>query len=126
VDRGNSRLASLYNPFHPSVVRLLNAVAEAGREARIEVGVCGELAANPLGAFLLIGMGVDSLSVGSSSLAEIKKVIRSIAQEKARAAVVRCLEASSADEVIGILVDAMQGDVDLSRFAGAWRLSASI
>ena len=75
VDRGNSRLAGLYNPFHPSVVRLLAEIVRTAKENGREVGVCGELAANPLGAFMLIGMGVDVLSVGPSALAEIKKVI---------------------------------------------------
>jgi phosphoenolpyruvate-protein phosphotransferase (PTS system enzyme I) len=110
VDRGNSRLARLYNPFHPSVVRLLHTVAEAGRAAGIEVGVCGELAAHPLGAFLLIGIGVDSLSVGPAALAEIKKVIRSIDQEKARRAVQESLSASTADEVIALLTAGIRDD----------------
>ena len=88
VDRGNSRLAGLYNPFHPSVVRLLHMVARAGSSAGREVSVCGELASHPLGAFLLIGLGVHSLSVGPAALAEIKKVIRSIHQDRARAAAV--------------------------------------
>jgi phosphoenolpyruvate-protein phosphotransferase (PTS system enzyme I) len=125
VDRGNARLAKLYTPFHPSVVRLLATTVDAGRAAGIEVAVCGELAAHPLGAFLLIGLGVDSLSVGSSALAEIKKVIRSVSQEKARATAQQCLAANSAEEVVATLVAGMQGDVDLSRFAGSWRLSAS-
>ncbi|MBA2669586.1 MAG: phosphoenolpyruvate--protein phosphotransferase [Gemmatimonadetes bacterium] len=125
VDRGNARLAKLYNPFHPAVVRLLHSTIVAGKAAHIEVSVCGELAAHPLGAFLLIGLGADSLSVGSSSLAEIKKVIRSISRAQARETASRCLEASSADEVIAMLVESMQNDLDLSRFAGAWRLSAS-
>src|SRR5690606_19638783 len=67
VDRGNSRLANLYDPFHPSVVRLLSMIARAGTEAKREVSVCGELASNPLGAFLLVGLGVQSLSVGPSA-----------------------------------------------------------
>jgi hypothetical protein len=64
VDRGSSRLAHLYNPFHPAVVRLIDQVAKAGNAAGVEVAVCGELAAHPLGAFMLIGMGIESLSVG--------------------------------------------------------------
>src|SRR3954464_15787018 len=58
VDRGNSRLANLYTPFHPGVVRLLKATADAGHSAGIEVCVCGEMAANPLGVFLLLGLGI--------------------------------------------------------------------
>jgi phosphotransferase system enzyme I (PtsI) len=120
VDRGNSRLSGMYTPFHPSVVRLLNGVAEAGRAAGIEVSVCGEMAAHPLGAFLLIGMGVDSLSVGPSALAEIKKVIRSVSQKNARAALEKALRASSPAEVIEVLISHVSGDLDLTRFAGSW------
>jgi phosphoenolpyruvate-protein phosphotransferase (PTS system enzyme I) len=125
VDRGNARLARLYNPFHPSVVRLLSTVIEAGRAGGIEVSVCGELAAHPLGAYMLIGLGIDSLSVGSSALAEIKKVIRSVSQERARVTAEQCLAASSSEEVVAALVAGMQEEMDVSRFAGSWRLSAS-
>ncbi len=123
VDRGNSRLASLYNPFHPAVIRLLHAIAVAGRSAGIEVSVCGELAAHPLGAFLLIGMDVESLSVGPAALAEIKKLIRSVSRSRAAAAVGDVLAASSADEIVAILMEHIRNDVDLSRFAGSWSLS---
>jgi phosphotransferase system enzyme I (PtsI) len=123
VDRGNSRLATLYNPFHPAVIRLLHAITAAGRNAGIEVSVCGELAAHPLGAFLLIGMGVESLSVGPAALAEIKKLIRSVSRARAEAAVADVLFASSADEIVAILMEHIRNDVDLSRFAGSWSLS---
>jgi phosphotransferase system enzyme I (PtsI) len=123
VDRGNSRLASRYNPFHPSVVRLLDAVVRSGREAGLEVSVCGELAAHPLGAFMLIGMGVHSLSVGPSALAEIKKVIRSVNQEKGRLAVADALAAASPMEVVEVLSAHARDDLELSRFTGPWSLS---
>lgn len=124
VDRGNSRLAALYNPFHPAVVRLMHQIAKAGIEANREVSVCGELASHPLGAFLLIGMGVNSLSVGPSSLAEIKKVIRSVNQERARIATEEAMLATDADEVIEGLTRALSEDVDLERFTGSWSISA--
>jgi phosphotransferase system enzyme I (PtsI) len=125
VDRGNSRLAKLYNPFHPAVVRLIQLVVQAGRKAEIEVGVCGELAAHPLGAFMLIGMGAHSLSVGPAALAEIKKVIRSVSFEDAEAAVREALAASTPSEVIQALAGRLGKSIDLSRFAGSWNLSAS-
>ena len=123
VDRGNSRLAGLYNPMHPAVVRLLNMVAEAGLAAGVEVSVCGEFAANPLGAFLLLGMGVQSLSVGPSALAEIKKVIRSVDRSKARVAVAEALLAPTPAAVEEILISHLRDDLDLSRFAGPWNLA---
>lgn len=123
VDRGNSRLAHLYTPFHPAVVRLLSTIARAGQDAGLEVSVCGEMAAHPLGAFLLIGMGIDALSVGPSALAEIKKVIRSVRQDRGRDAVEEALAATSPQEVVDILVSYLRDDLDLSRFSGAWSLS---
>lgn len=119
VDRGNSRLAKLYDPFHPAVVRLLEMTARAGREAGIEVGVCGEVAANPVAAFMLIGMRVSSLSVGPSSLAEIKKVIRSVTFADAEEAVREILRAPTSAEVQKALTGRLRAVLDLDKFAGA-------
>ena len=83
VDRGNSRLAKLYNPFHPAVVRLLHHVAEAARAAGIEVSVCGELAGHPARRLPPHRAGHQRPQRGPAGLAEIKKVIRSVSQEKA-------------------------------------------
>src|SRR5215207_426309 len=124
VDRGNSRLAKKYDPFHPAVVRLMDMTARAGLEAGIEVGVCGEVAANPLAAFMLIGMRVGSLSVGPASLAEIKKVIRSVTYELAAEAVEEALAAETPDEVVRALTRRLGSVLDLSKFAGPWSLSA--
>jgi len=123
VDRGNSRLAKLYNPFHPAVVRLLEMTARAGREAGIEVGVCGEVAANPIAAFMLIGMRVTGLSVGPASLAEIKKVIRSVTYEQAAEAVEEALHATTPDDVVRALTSRLGALLDLSKFAGPWSLA---
>lgn len=122
VDRGNARLAPLYNPFHPSIPRLLRHVAEAGRAAGIEVSVCGELAANPLGVFLLLGLGITALSVGPASLPEIKKVVRSIPSAEARAAVAEAIEADTAAAVMEVLTGRIEPWLDLSLFSGRWNL----
>jgi signal transduction protein with GAF and PtsI domain len=84
--------------------------------------VCGELAASPLGAFMLIGLGMSSLSVGPGALAEIKKVIRSVDHEDARRAVEVALRADSAEAVTRILADELGKVLDLSKFAGPWSL----
>jgi phosphoenolpyruvate-protein phosphotransferase (PTS system enzyme I) len=122
VDRGSSRLAHLYNPFHPAVLRLIHHVARVGSQSGVEVAVCGELASHPLGAFLLIGMGIESLSVGSPALAEIKKVIRSIHQSRARAAVEEALQANTAEMVVRTLTLHLGEELDLERFAGSLSL----
>jgi phosphoenolpyruvate-protein phosphotransferase (PTS system enzyme I) len=122
VDRGNARLAALYNPFHPAVIRLLDQTARAGRSAGIEVSVCGEMAGNPLGVFLFLGLGITALSVSSSALPEVKKVIRSVSAADARNAVSRALRAATAEEVVTILTGELSRRLDLSLFSGRWNL----
>jgi phosphoenolpyruvate-protein phosphotransferase (PTS system enzyme I) len=123
VDRGNARLAPLYNPFHPGVVRLLDKTARAGRAAGIEVSVCGELASNPLGVFMLLGLDITALSVAPSALPEVKKVIRTVPASDARVATVAALQASTPDDVIAILTEGISKFLDLSLFSGRWNLA---
>ncbi len=123
VDRTNTRLAHLYNPFHPSVVRQLHHVSKVARTAGIEVSVCGELAANPLGAFLLLGLDIAALSVAWPSLPEIKKAIREFRVDHARTAARKALAAPTSDEVIKALVEGIGDSLDLAAFSGRWNLS---
>jgi len=123
VDRTNARLAHLYNPFHPAVVRQLFQVARVGRAAGIEVSVCGELAANPLGTFLLLGLDITAMSVAWPALPEVKHVIRSVRMEDARVAARKALAAPNAEALVKVLVDGIGDSVDLSAFSGRWNLS---
>jgi len=84
VDRGNELLSNLYQSFHPSIISLIRTAVSAAHGRRLKISVCGELAADPLGAVLLIGLGVDELSVSFQSVGIIKKVIRSIDYAAAR------------------------------------------
>jgi phosphoenolpyruvate-protein kinase (PTS system EI component) len=123
VDRTNARLADLYNPFHPSVVRQLHQVSRVSRAAGIEVSVCGEMAANPLGAFLLLGLDIDALSVAWPSLPEVKKVVRSFRIEDARAAARKALAAPTSRDVTACLAEGIGSSVDLYAFSGRWSLN---
>lgn len=123
VDRTNTRLAKLYNPFHPSVLRQLHQVARVGRAAGIEVSVCGEMASHPLGAFLLMGLDITALSMAWPSLPEIKKLVRDVRMEDARTAARASLTAATSRDVIQCLVDGIGDSVDLSVFSGRWSLS---
>lgn len=123
VDRTNTRLAHLYNPFHPAVLRQLSHVSKVARTAGIEVSVCGELAASPLGAFLLMGLDITTISVAWPSLPEIKKAIREIRIEDARAAAQHALSAPTSQEVIRCLEEGVGDCLDLSAFMGRWNLS---
>jgi phosphotransferase system enzyme I (PtsI) len=78
VDRTNERVAGLYNHAHPAVVRLIRDVARAARRHKTPVSCCGEAAAEPEFAMLLIGLGLRTLSVTSSSIPPLKRFIRSV------------------------------------------------
>jgi phosphotransferase system enzyme I (PtsI) len=86
VDRGNERVAYLYEPFHPAVLRLIKMTIENGRAAGIPVGMCGEMASDPATAFLLLGLGLEEFSMTSASLLAVKRLIRSVRAEDARKA----------------------------------------
>ncbi len=112
VDRTNARLAHLFDPFHPAVVRQISLVAKAGRLAGIEVSVCGDLAARPLGAILLLGLDIRTLSVAWQSLPEIKKLVRQIRVEDARKAAAKALKAATSEDVRKALVDGVSDSIE--------------
>ncbi len=122
VDRTNTRLARLYNPFHPAVVRQLHQVARVGRAAGIEVSVCGEMAANPLGALLLLGLDIHALSMAWPSIPEIKKFVREVRMEDARKAARKALAAPTSRDVISCLVEGAGDAVDQDSFAVRWSM----
>jgi phosphotransferase system enzyme I (PtsI) len=123
VDRNNYRLARRFTPFHPALLEMFKRTADAGREAGVEVSVCGELAASPLGAYLLLGLGITTLSVAPAALPEIKKVIRSVPVWDARERVAMALDAPDSASVQRILREGLSEWLDLSLFSGRWNLS---
>jgi len=124
VDRGNARLADRFTPHDPSVLRLLKLVAEAARAAGKPASVCGEMASEPLSAFLLIGLGYDTLSVAPPALPIIKWLIRQVTTEQARAAADAALAARSAELALDILRFALTEVVDTSLLDPDARLPA--
>lgn len=78
VDRTNERVASMYTPIHPAVLKLVRDVTRAGRRHEIPVSCCGQSAADPAFAALLLGLGVRTISATASSLPMLKKTIRSL------------------------------------------------
>jgi len=119
VDRGNVNLAERFTPLHPSVLRLIRRTVQAGTAAGLEVAVCGEMASQPLMAFALIGLGVRQLSVGAPSVALVKRVIRGISVDVARAAAESAMLAGTAEEVEQVLRAAVRsafGDAPFLRY----------
>lgn len=78
VDRGNERVAYLYDPFHPAVLRLVRMTIANAHARGIPVGMCGEMAGDPLATVVLLGLGLDSFSMGPFGIPAIKRIVRSV------------------------------------------------
>ena len=78
VDRGNQKIANLYSPFHPAIIRLIKEVITIGKRQNIEVEMCGEMAGDPLAAPLLLGLGLRNFSMGHGIIPEIKQIIHEL------------------------------------------------
>ena len=76
VDRMNDKVASLYDQYNPGLLRLIKNVIDQAHKHNIDVGLCGEMASDPLATLLLLGMGLDELSMGAASIPYIKNIIR--------------------------------------------------
>lgn len=112
VDRSNARLADRFTPHDPSVLRLLKLVADAARAAGKPASVCGEMASEPISAFLLVGLGYETLSVAPPALPIIRWLMRQITVEQARAAATAALAARSAELALDILRFALADAAD--------------
>ena len=99
VDRASRRLAYLASPFDPSISRLIDMVVRAGIEHDCPVSVCGAMAADPLAALLLLGLGVRDFSMEPGAIAEIREVMRRTSLEEAQRVAIHALELGSAEEV---------------------------
>ena len=100
VDRVNERIAYLYQPTHPAIVRLIKNTVDVGHQHGIWTGICGEMAGNPVMVPLLIGLGVDEFSVSSSLVPVVKDVIRKLRFSEAEALADTVLRQESAVDVM--------------------------
>jgi phosphotransferase system enzyme I (PtsI) len=99
ADRTNERVASLYQPTHPGVLSLIRRVVEAARNHGIWVGVCGEMASDVVMTPVLVGLGVDEMSMGSVSVPRVKKAIQSLSFAECEALALGVLQMDSGEEV---------------------------
>jgi phosphotransferase system enzyme I (PtsI) len=105
VDRVNERIAHLYEPTHPAVLRLLKMIADAAHANKIWVGVCGEMARDVALIPLLIGLGIDELSVGSTSVPRVKMAVRSLAVPECQQLVNEALQLQTSSEILARCLD---------------------
>jgi phosphotransferase system enzyme I (PtsI) len=99
IDRDNAEVAYLYEPTHPGVLRTIRTVVAAAHEAGIRVGMCGEMASEPMFIPLLVGLGLDELSMNSVSIPLVKRIIRAIDHKEALRVATHALELATAQEV---------------------------
>ena len=103
ADRGNQSVAHLYQPAHPTVVRVLKEIIDATKRHQKPVGICGEIASDPLFTPVLYGLGIDYLSMSPSSLAEIRYLIQHISLEETKQLTAQILQSESASANLTLL-----------------------
>lgn len=103
VDRGNDHVSYLYQEFHPAVLRTIANIIKDGKRGNAVVSMCGEMAADNLALPLLIGLGLESISVAASAIPSIKRTIRALSFEKAAALANASLAASHEVEVVAMI-----------------------
>lgn len=103
VDRQNEQVAYLYNPMHPAVLRLIKMIVEGAQTAGIWVGICGEMAADDQLTKLLIGLGIDELSMSASSILAVKAQVSQTELLKAKKIAEIVLKMSTVDEISNYL-----------------------
>ena len=99
VDRANPDVAELYQPLHPAILRMLRSVVDAGRSGGRPVAVCGELASDPIGIAVLVGLGIRELSVTPVAIAGVKDSLSAVDSVRAEALAEKALDAGDAAEV---------------------------
>ncbi|HOG94365.1 MAG TPA: phosphoenolpyruvate--protein phosphotransferase, partial [Opitutaceae bacterium] len=109
IDRVNDRIAHLYEPSHPAVVRMLKLIVDEAHKAGIPVAVCGEMAGDPVYTPLLLGLGIDELSMTPPLLPAVKFLVRAMSMADARALATKVLTMDSAKDIYA-LCDAFYRD----------------
>jgi phosphotransferase system enzyme I (PtsI) len=99
VDRINEHVSYLYEPLHPAVLRIIRWVVRSGHEAGIPVAICGEMAAEPVYAVVLLGLGLDEFSMNPLSIPKVKKVLRMSKFEETRSLVEQLFQFATASEI---------------------------
>ncbi len=99
VDRGNERISSLFQHYHPAVLRLIKMTAEGAKKAGIEVSVCGELAGDEIGAAFILGVGINTLSMTPPSIQKINQVLTSRNKSEFQAFAQLAVAKSTAEEI---------------------------
>jgi phosphotransferase system enzyme I (PtsP) len=107
VDRNNPRVQGIYDNLHPAVIHVVHDIVQRVHRLKKTVGVCGEMAGDPASALLLLGIGVDSLSMNPSYLPRVKWTIRSFTKQKARELSEKALTLENETKIVDLLNNAL-------------------
>ena len=123
IDRVNEHVAFMYQPFHPAILRMILQVIKAAKQAGIKVALCGEMAGDPLCTFALLAMGIDELSLNAGGIPMIKKIVRSLALDKAKTDLRKIMKLDTAAQVREFIVKKMKpllDELDHKLFMASW------
>jgi phosphotransferase system enzyme I (PtsI) len=120
ADRGNEKIAYLYEPFHPAVLKLIKATVDAASRNNIWVGVCGEMVADPKAAILLLGLSFNEFSASPAAVPDIKMALRSVRYADARRVAERAVRMTTVGEIRGYLAEAL-GEMGVPAFQCSWQ-----
>ena len=123
IDRGNKQVAHLYQPLDPAILRMIKRVADVSKEKGIKVFMCGEMAGTPHHIPILVGMGIDELSMNPQSIPVVKRVIRSISLEDARKLVDGALKQTTAKNVFELVRDTFGDTLADHTYSGNFKLN---
>jgi phosphotransferase system enzyme I (PtsI) len=105
IDRGNEQVAHLFQPLDPAIIRMLKHAADVAREKNIKIFMCGEMAGTPHHIPILLGIGMDELSMNPQSIPDIKRVIRSLNVVDARSFIKEALKQTTARSMFELIKD---------------------
>jgi phosphotransferase system enzyme I (PtsP) len=105
VDRNNSRVASLFDSYHPAVLHCLKMIIDNAQAHKLEISVCGELAGDPIGSIILLGLGYTKLSMNANNMGKVKYLIKKVSIHELETCIELALEANSGKEIRAIFVN---------------------
>ena len=108
IDRVNEHVSYLYEPLHPAILRLVRRIVEAGHDAGIPVSMCGEMAGEPLYAYVLLGLGLDELSMNATAIPRVKRILRKSSAYEAKEFAGALLLHSTAKDIERVLRKKME------------------
>ncbi len=105
IDRGNSEVAYLFEPLHPAVIKMVKYIADIRKKKKIEVHMCGEMAAEPINLPILLGLNLDELSMNPQTIPDIKNNISKLSVKKAKKLINKVLQKKTSEEIKELIME---------------------